>query len=68
MSTSTTEMEDWTIDLKSAIKARWTVSISKYSETVLPAAVMIALDSMIGTALVVGASECGGCQPSELRS
>lgn len=46
MSTPTTEMEDGTIDLKYTIKAEWTVLLSKNNEIVLPATVMVALDSV----------------------
>lgn len=68
MSTPTTEVEDGTIDLKYAIKAEWTVPIPKNNEILLPAAVMVSLDSVLVMIMVVGASECGHWQPSALRN
>jgi hypothetical protein len=54
--------------LNHAIKAEWTVPISKNNETVLPAIVKFTLDSVLVMVIVVGPSECGHCQPSELRN
>lgn len=54
MSAPTTEVEDGTFDLQYAIKTEWTVPIPKNNEILLPAAVMVTLDSVLVMVMVVG--------------